>query len=91
VHTHPFFRSGLWPVVYGANKAVFLRAESDEGLVRGLRENIAARYQELGASVRLMHDGAPMVDIPELARPAKSKMSLGARLRRLVRKLDPAP
>lgn len=82
VHAHRLFRAGLWPVVYAANKAVFLFSES-EAAARALRVAIAARFVNAGASVRLMHDGAPMADLADLARPQKRAKTLGQRLRRL--------
>lgn len=84
VHAHALFRRGLWPVVYGANKAVFLYAESEAPLARELRAKIESQYAAMGAVIRPMHDGAPMVEMPELARPLKSKKTVGARLRRLI-------
>lgn len=84
VHAHPLFRRGLWPVVFGANKAVFLYADSETPLARDLRAKIESRYRAEGAVVRPMHDGTPMVDVPELARPLKPKKTLAARLKRLV-------
>lgn len=82
VHTHPLFRRALWPVVYGANKAAFLYGEN-ETAARELRGRIAERYRAAGGVIRLMHDGAPMVDIPELKSPQKPAKTLGRRLRRL--------
>ena len=84
VHAHRLFRRGLWPIVYGANKAVFLYAETEAPSAPDLRAKIESRYRELGAVVRPMHDGTPMVDIPELSRPVKRKKSLGTRLKRLI-------
>lgn len=84
VHTHPLFRRGLWPIVYGANKGVFLRAESEEGLVRDLRARLAAHFEAMGTAVRKMHDGAPMVELAEFAQPAKPRKTLAQRLRRLA-------
>lgn len=84
VHAHALFRRALWPVVYGANKAVFLYADSEAPLARDLRARIGSRYAAAGAVVRLMHDGAPMVDLPELARPLKSKKTFAGRLKRLI-------
>jgi hypothetical protein len=90
VHTHPLFRRGLWPVVYGANKAVFLRAEAEAGPVAELRKKMAARFGAAGAVVRIMHDGAPMVEMAGFGQPVKRKKTLGARLRRLVGLRDTA-
>lgn len=82
VHTHRLFRAGLWPVVYAANKAVFVSGET-ETAAQALRAAVASRFVDAGASVRRMHDGAPMAELPALARPQKRAKTLGQRLCRL--------
>lgn len=82
VHTHPAFRRSLWPVVYGANKGVFLWSPQGQGAAPGLRRRIAENYRSAGAIVREMHDGAPMVDMPGLGQPIKRRKTLAQRLQR---------
>lgn len=82
VHTHALFRAGLWPIAYGGNKGVFVLG--DEAVAQAHRAALARRFTQLGAAVRLMHDGAPAIDMLPLFPPVKRRKTLGRRLARLL-------